>query len=291
MRLGVTAALVDGTLLPGDVELAGGVVTGLGLERRPSAAGIATPGFVDLQVNGFAGVDLQRADAEGFRHVGEALLRTRRHRLPADVRHGARGRSRRRAALAPRRGAGRPHPRRPSRGPVHRGDPAGRARSRRPARSRRRATRPAARRGPGAAGDARARAPRRRGADRGAARSRRDRLLRPLGGVRGGRGARLRRRREHGHAPLQRDAEAGRARRGGARAQRRHGPGDRRRPSRSCRPGAARVAQRRRAFRARERRGCSRRDGRRRVPPRLRARSRAGRRRAPARTACSPAAR
>ena len=76
MRLGVTAALVNGTLLLGDVELASGVVTGLGLERRPSAAGVATPGFVDLQVNGFAGVDLQSADAEGFRHVGEALLRT-----------------------------------------------------------------------------------------------------------------------------------------------------------------------------------------------------------------------
>jgi len=76
MRLGVTAALVDGALLPGDVELEDGVVTGLGLERAPSASGIAAPGFVDLQVNGFAGVDLQATDADGFRHVGEALLRT-----------------------------------------------------------------------------------------------------------------------------------------------------------------------------------------------------------------------
>lgn len=75
MRLGVSAALVDGALLPGDVMLEDGIVTGLGLERRASAAGIATPGFVDLQVNGFAGVDLQTADAAGFDAVSEALLR------------------------------------------------------------------------------------------------------------------------------------------------------------------------------------------------------------------------
>ena len=75
MRLDVSAALVDAALLPGDVALEDGVVTGLGLERGSSAAGIATPGFVDLQVNGFAGVDLQTADAAGFNAVGEALLR------------------------------------------------------------------------------------------------------------------------------------------------------------------------------------------------------------------------
>ena len=75
MRLGVTAALVEGALLPGDVELVEGLVTGVGLERGPAAAGIAAPGFVDLQVNGFAGVDLQTADGRGFQRVGEALLR------------------------------------------------------------------------------------------------------------------------------------------------------------------------------------------------------------------------
>ena len=75
MRLGVTAALVDGALVPGDVALADGVVTGIGLERGRSASGIATPGLVDLQVNGFAGVDLQTADAADFDAAGEALLR------------------------------------------------------------------------------------------------------------------------------------------------------------------------------------------------------------------------
>ena len=91
MRLGVTAALVDGALLPGDVELEDGVVTGLGLERGPSAAGIATPGFVDLQVNGFAGVDLQTRGRRGLPARGRGAAAHRRHRLPADVRHRARG--------------------------------------------------------------------------------------------------------------------------------------------------------------------------------------------------------
>ena len=55
MRLGVEAVLVDGALVPGDVELVDGVVGGVALGRR--GRGIAVPGFVDLQVNGFAGVD------------------------------------------------------------------------------------------------------------------------------------------------------------------------------------------------------------------------------------------
>ena len=75
MRLGVEAALVDGQLVPGDLEVLGGRVAGFGLSS-PNGRGIAVPGFVDLQVNGFAGVDFLTADAEGYRHAGEALLET-----------------------------------------------------------------------------------------------------------------------------------------------------------------------------------------------------------------------
>jgi N-acetylglucosamine-6-phosphate deacetylase len=74
VRLGVEAAVVDGALVPGDVELVDGVVGGVALGR--AGRGIAVPGFVDLQVNGFGGVDFSSADAAGYRRAGEALLET-----------------------------------------------------------------------------------------------------------------------------------------------------------------------------------------------------------------------
>src|SRR3970282_2713604 len=75
MRLGVGAALVEGRLQPGDVEVADGRVTATCL-ASPNGRGFAVPGFVDLQVNGFAGVDFLEADADGYRRAGEALLET-----------------------------------------------------------------------------------------------------------------------------------------------------------------------------------------------------------------------
>jgi N-acetylglucosamine-6-phosphate deacetylase len=74
VRLGVGAALVDGALVPGDVELVDGVVGDVALGR--AGKGIAVPGFVDLQVNGFGGVDFASTDADGYRRAGEALLAT-----------------------------------------------------------------------------------------------------------------------------------------------------------------------------------------------------------------------
>jgi N-acetylglucosamine-6-phosphate deacetylase len=72
-RLGVEAALVGGALLPGDVELVDGRVAAVGLNGTPGK-GIAAPGFVDLQVNGFAGVDFFSTDSAGYRRAGKALL-------------------------------------------------------------------------------------------------------------------------------------------------------------------------------------------------------------------------
>jgi N-acetylglucosamine-6-phosphate deacetylase len=73
VRLGVGAALVDGALVPGDVEVEGGKIAAVGLGSA-NGGGIAAPGFVDLQVNGFAGVDFFSADADGYRRAGQALL-------------------------------------------------------------------------------------------------------------------------------------------------------------------------------------------------------------------------
>lgn len=76
MKLGVGAALVDGRLLPGDVDIDGGVVRAVGLAGGARNGDIAVPGMIDLQVNGFAGVDLMAADRDGYKRVGEALLAT-----------------------------------------------------------------------------------------------------------------------------------------------------------------------------------------------------------------------
>ena len=73
MRLGVEAALVQGELVPGDVEIADGHISAIGLSSA-NGRGVAAPGFVDLQVNGFAGVDFFSADTDGYRKAGAALL-------------------------------------------------------------------------------------------------------------------------------------------------------------------------------------------------------------------------
>ena len=75
MRLGVEAALVGRELVPGDVEIVDGRIAGYGLASG-NGTGIACAGFVDLQVNGFGGVDFLEADSEGYRKAGEALLAT-----------------------------------------------------------------------------------------------------------------------------------------------------------------------------------------------------------------------
>ena len=73
MKLGVEAALVRGELVPGDVEVEDGriVAVGLALGQRGR---VAIPGFVDLQVNGYGGVDFLSASSDDYCRAGEALL-------------------------------------------------------------------------------------------------------------------------------------------------------------------------------------------------------------------------
>jgi N-acetylglucosamine-6-phosphate deacetylase len=75
MKLGVEAALVGGSLVAGDVEVLEGRIAQVGVASA-NGRGIAVPGFIDLQVNGFGGVDFLEADAAGYRRAGEALLET-----------------------------------------------------------------------------------------------------------------------------------------------------------------------------------------------------------------------
>jgi N-acetylglucosamine-6-phosphate deacetylase len=73
MRLGVGAAVVRGELVQGDVEIDGGVVAAVGLAGGGSGR-IAIPGLVDLQVNGYAGVDFLAASRADYERAHEALL-------------------------------------------------------------------------------------------------------------------------------------------------------------------------------------------------------------------------
>jgi len=74
MRLGVAVALVGGELVDGDVEVVDGRIAAVGLGASGGSR-IAAPGFVDLQVNGFAGVDFSAPGEDGYAVAGAALLR------------------------------------------------------------------------------------------------------------------------------------------------------------------------------------------------------------------------
>jgi N-acetylglucosamine-6-phosphate deacetylase len=72
VRLGVSAALVDGTLIDGDVTIDGDAVTAVGVSGG-GGRGVAVPGFVDAHINGIAGVDFLSADADGYERAAAAL--------------------------------------------------------------------------------------------------------------------------------------------------------------------------------------------------------------------------
>jgi N-acetylglucosamine-6-phosphate deacetylase len=71
MRLGVAAAVVEGTLVRGDLEVDDGKVVAVGLDG--AGRGLAIPGLVDLQVNGYAGIDVASAEPGELIELGRAL--------------------------------------------------------------------------------------------------------------------------------------------------------------------------------------------------------------------------
>lgn len=71
-RLGVAGAVIEGHYVAGDVTVVDGRVAGCG--QLPAGRGLALPGLVDLQVNGYGGVDFLTASADEYR-VALAALR------------------------------------------------------------------------------------------------------------------------------------------------------------------------------------------------------------------------
>lgn len=74
-HLGVAAAVSDGAIVPGDVAVVDGHVARLGVQPA-GRGGIAAAGFVDVQVNGFAGVDFLAATPDDYDRAGAAMAAT-----------------------------------------------------------------------------------------------------------------------------------------------------------------------------------------------------------------------
>lgn len=64
MRAGVAGAIVNGHYVRGDIDVVDGQIASYGLS--PRGHGLALPGLVDLQVNGYAGVDFLTASVEDY---------------------------------------------------------------------------------------------------------------------------------------------------------------------------------------------------------------------------------
>jgi N-acetylglucosamine-6-phosphate deacetylase len=75
MRLGVSAAVVKGRLLPGDLEIDDGAIVAVGVAGA-GGDGIALPGFIDIHTHGYGGVDFADASPEEMNRASVALTAT-----------------------------------------------------------------------------------------------------------------------------------------------------------------------------------------------------------------------
>ncbi len=64
MRASVAGAIINGHYVRGDIDVVDGQIASYGLSSR--GHGLALPGLVDLQVNGYAGVDFLTASVEDY---------------------------------------------------------------------------------------------------------------------------------------------------------------------------------------------------------------------------------
>lgn len=75
MLLGVAAAVVGDEVVPGDVEIGEGSILRVGVAGG-QGEGLAVPGFIDVHIHGFSGVDFTSADGDAYREATRALTRT-----------------------------------------------------------------------------------------------------------------------------------------------------------------------------------------------------------------------
>jgi len=75
MRLGVREGIVGGRRLAGDVIVEDGTILAVGVSPAGSRS-MAVPGFIDVQVNGFAGADFSFTDLGGYRMAADAMAAT-----------------------------------------------------------------------------------------------------------------------------------------------------------------------------------------------------------------------
>ncbi len=75
MRLGVSAAVVDDAIVPGDVAVRDGLITGVGLTPATGSS-IAVPGFIDIHVHGYEGVDFIDADQDDHARIARSVTST-----------------------------------------------------------------------------------------------------------------------------------------------------------------------------------------------------------------------
>jgi N-acetylglucosamine-6-phosphate deacetylase len=75
VKLGVSAALVDGEVVDGDVRIEDGVVADVGV-RPAGRGGTAVPGYVDVHINGVGGVEFLTTDFAGLQRAAEGLAAT-----------------------------------------------------------------------------------------------------------------------------------------------------------------------------------------------------------------------
>jgi N-acetylglucosamine-6-phosphate deacetylase len=75
VKLGVKQALVAGRIVDGDVSVEDGRIAAVGVAPA-GTAGLAVPGFIDVQINGFDGIDFATADPPAYEHVATKLAAT-----------------------------------------------------------------------------------------------------------------------------------------------------------------------------------------------------------------------